>query len=142
MVSRCIARFFGKKAPLYRVIPDWQKPIYRDPFDYPLRSIEEVRKEIAENPPNQRAVMKLSEYRDVPEGTLDLRNMVVKMEIDMRDWKLTEKQTQRLAFILGPRYKNSPKFKIVSRQYPTREQNIQKCLDILHELYMEAKRAP
>ena len=142
MVSRCITRLFSTKPPLYRVIPDWQKPMYRDPFDYPLRSIEEVRKEMKENPPIQRANLHLSEFRDVPDGTLDLRNMVVKMEIDMRDWKLTVKQTSRLAFILGPRYKNSPKFKIVCRQYPTREQNIQKCMDILFELYMEAKRAP
>jgi len=52
-------------------------------------------------------------------------------------------QKDRLVFLLGTRYKEGEsEFKIVSRQFPFRDQNIQKCLDTAYELLMEAKRAP
>jgi len=133
-------RFFSSK--VYSVLPRWQKPIYRDPFDYPLRSLEEVKAEIANDPPIQRAEITLTHHFERLERSIDTRDNKVKLKLNMEDWKLTQKQKERLIFLLGPRYKNSPYFKVVTDSYPTREQNYQKAMDILHELYMESKRAP
>ena len=60
----------------------------------------------------------------------------------MNDMNLSRLQKQRLIFLLGPRYKNSSKFKIVFRKYETVEKNLLKALEILKLLYIEAKRAP
>lgn len=55
---------------------------------------------------------------------------------------LTSLQKKRLIFLLGPRYKNTPIFKIVYRNFDTVEKNILKAFEILRLLYNEAKRAP
>lgn len=129
------------------ITPSWNKRIYRDPFDYPLRSLEEVKAEFEKFPINNEARVEISHYKDReerPHGNKEkfLRESVVKMYVNMDNWNLTKKQKERLIFLLGPRYKGTSEFKIVSRQYPDRDQNIQKCMDIIHELLMECKRAP
>ena len=119
--------------------------MYRDPFDYPLRSLEEVKKELEQFPIKREARIHLVHHKDKegnPKTEPDLRDSVVRMFLNMDDWNLTPKQKERLIFLLGPRYKGVPEFKIVSRQFPERDQNLQKCLDIIYELLMECKRAP
>lgn len=55
---------------------------------------------------------------------------------------LSPLQRKRLIFLLGCRYKGSPKVKIVVRQYKTFEENYYRGLDIIKQLYWEALRAP
>lgn len=135
-----LRRFFAAKF----ILPTWSEKMYRDPFEYPLRSLEEVKKELENFPIDKSARIELVHFKDSQnrEGDLDLRQTVVKFYINMNGWNLTPKQKERLIFLLGPRYHGKPIFKIVSRQYPERDQNMQKCLDIAYELLMEAKRAP
>ncbi|CAG9315627.1 unnamed protein product [Blepharisma stoltei] len=134
----------GGKSP-HELLPPWQKSIWRDPFDYPLRTIEQVKEEIKNNPPSQKVAAQVVHYygknATVP-NRVDLPSQVVKMWVDMRNWNLTKLQKERLIFLLGTRYKNSPTFKVVCNHYATREENWQKCMDILHELFYECKRAP
>jgi Mitochondrial ribosomal subunit protein len=136
-----LCRSFSK---FQHLLPVWNQRIYRDPFDYPLRSLEEVKAELEKNPIDKTVGIEIIHHKDgdgVP-GELDLRQSVAKMYVNMDSWNLTKKQKERLIFLLGPRYQNKPEFKIVSRQYPLRDQNIQKCMDIIYELLMESKRAP
>lgn len=137
-----LSRWFGAMArkPL---TPPWQSLMYRDPFDYTLRSIEEVKREIQQKPPIDLFKVSMSSYRDSDPKAPDPREPVVKVEVDMRNWHLTKLQHRRLAFLLGPRYQShSTTFKVVSRQFNSQEQNLQRCKDIIAELYLECKRAP
>jgi hypothetical protein len=79
-------------------------------------------------------------YDSVQKG--DKRNREGKFVVDINDMNLSRLQRQRLIFLLGPRYKNSSKFKIVYRKYETFEKNLEKAFEILKLLYIEAKRAP
>jgi len=79
-------------------------------------------------------------YDSVQKG--DKRNREGKFVVNINDMNLTRLQRQRLIFLLGPRYKNSSKFKIVYRKYETIEKNLEKAFEILKLLYIEAKRAP
>jgi hypothetical protein len=138
-----LQRSFTRKVLM---IPPWSQKMYRDPFDYPLRSLEEVKAEFERFPIDKSARIEIVQFKDRLKNDpkyVDPPNVVVKMWIDMNGWNLTPLQRERLAFLLGPRYKQGEsEFKIVSRQYPERQQNIQKCLDIAYELLMECKRAP
>ena len=60
----------------------------------------------------------------------------------MSDLKLAPLQRQRFIFLLGPRYKGSDKVKLVCRQYGTYHENYLKVMEILRQIYWEAKRAP
>ena len=51
-------------------------------------------------------------------------------------------QRQRFVYLLGPRYKNSHKVKIVCKQYNTFHENLVRANETLRELYWESKRAP
>ena len=79
-------------------------------------------------------------YEAVQKG--DKRGREGKFVIDMNDMNLSHLQRKRLIFLLGPRYKNSSKFKIVYRKLETMEKNLEKAFEILKLLYIEAKRAP
>lgn len=136
-------RFFSRYKP-FPLIPEWQKSINRDPFDYRLRTRAEVEEEKRVNPPIAVGRLEVRNYSDNDPGLrhIDFRDSVVRMTIDMRNWHLTPLQKERLIFLLGSRYKNSCKFRVVVRQYPKLDQNMQRCLDIIQELWLETKRAP
>lgn len=51
-------------------------------------------------------------------------------------------QRQRFIYLLGNRYTGSDKIKLVCRQYNTFHENYIRVMEILRELYWEAKRAP
>lgn len=55
---------------------------------------------------------------------------------------LSPLQRQRFIYLLGPRYKDSHKVKLVCTQYNTFHENYIRVLEILREIYWEAKRAP
>ena len=56
---------------------------------------------------------------------------------------LSPTQKQRLIFLLGSRYrKGNPNVKITVKQFDNFEQNYYKALDIIKQLFWEAKRAP
>ena len=137
-----LQRSFSKKIFL---VPEWNKKIYRDPFDYPLRSIDEVKAEFEKFPIDKTARVEIYQFSDRHHNKpkfIDAEQAVVKMWVDMDGWNLTPLQKERLVFLLGPRYKGVSEFKIVSRQYPQRDQNLQKCIDTAYELLLETKRAP
>ena len=141
-MMQMITRAFSNKQVRY-LLPPWSQRMYRDPFDYPLRSLEEVKAELEKNPIPNEAQVEIVHYKDTAhDRSYDIRDSVVKMYVDMDTWNLTKLQKERLLFLLGPRYKGVPRFKIVGREYATREQNIQKCMDVIYELLMETKRAP
>lgn len=131
-----LRRGFGK---LYGIVPPWAQPIARDPFDYKLRTIEEVREEFRTRPPKMVAQVTLVDYTDAPNHPM---SAVVKVELNMEDWNLTRLQRERLIFLLGPRYVNSPYFRVIVKHFSNKEQNIEKAFDIINELYLETKRAP
>lgn len=138
VVSRC----FGRFKP-FTFIPEWQKPINRDPFDYRLRTKAEVEEERKANPPYAAGQIEVRNYVDEDPNLshLDFRNAVVRMTIDIKPWNLTDLQKKRFLFLVGPRFKKG-KFKVVVRQYTNLEQNMQKCMDIIKEVWLETKRAP
>ena len=106
-------RAFATRQSIYRMIPPWQRPISRDPFDYPLRTKAAIDAEVETNPPKWEAQIELASYQDgAAEEEYDKRSRVVKFTVQLRNWNLTELQHERLKFLLGPRYKNKRQFKI------------------------------
>lgn len=78
-------RWFSTKKHPCVLVPSWQKPFWRDPFDYPLRPIQEVKEEIKNKPPVQRAKIQLVHFYQSDPNRVDMRSQVVKMWIDMKD---------------------------------------------------------
>jgi hypothetical protein len=64
------------------------------------------------------------------------------MIIDIDSMCLSPQQKERIIFLLGNRYTGSPRVKINCRQYDNFEDNYYKTLDIIKQLYLEARRAP
>lgn len=67
---------------------------------------------------------------------------MAKIWVHLREMGLAPLQRQRLIFLLGNRWTGSDKIKIVCKQYNTWHENHVRALEILRELYWEAKRAP
>lgn len=133
----------------YPCVPMWMKPREKDPFDYPLRDKKEMMLEQFIVPPLFTGKIISSVYSekealwDMPVHKADMRDKIVKIECHIDKLGLTPLQKKRLIFLLGSRYKpNNPRFKIVVRQYNDFDHNLHRALDILKQLYWEAKRAP
>jgi hypothetical protein len=130
----------------YPIIPTWIKPHVKDKFTYPLRSKEDIRFDQEVCPPNFPITLVHKQYRDPVNHQelkkIDQRNEEVRMIIDIDSMCLSPQQKERIIFLLGNRYKGSPKVKINCRQYDNFEDNYYKTLDIIKQLYWEAKRAP
>lgn len=95
------------------MIPPWQRPLARDPFDYPLRTKAEIDAEVETNPPEWEANIEVVSFNDGrSDESYDARSRVVKFTVDMNNWNLTELQHERLKFLLGPRYHSKRFFKI------------------------------
>lgn len=60
----------------------------------------------------------------------------------MNEMNLSPKQKERLIFLLGPRYKNDNIMKIVVDMHEDYTQNLEKGIEMVKELYLEALRAP
>jgi Mitochondrial ribosomal subunit protein len=130
----------------YTCVPEWMKPAERDPFDYKLRSKEEVAEEFKYYPPNFAINLIYKKYcagdSRADEDNLDNRERIAKISVYLPELKLAPLQRERFLYLLGPRYTGSDNIKIVCRQYNTYHENFQKAMEILREIYWEAKRAP
>lgn len=83
---------FGKRTT-YACIPSWQKEVKRDPFDYPLRSKEEVMHEFKYFAPTIELKANYKRYlagdtRENNSENLDNRERVSKIFIDIRNLQL------------------------------------------------------
>ena len=102
------ARMFSKRA-IYGCIPTWQQNIVIDPFDYILRTKEEVMQEFKYFAPEIPLKANYKRYlsgdvRENKADNLDNRERVAKVFIDIRDLKFAPLQRQRFQFLLGPRH--------------------------------------
>jgi Mitochondrial ribosomal subunit protein len=121
------------------------KPAPKDPFDYKLRSKEEIIEEFKyyEEPFTIQAEYKKYTAGDTRmEDNLDTRDRVAKVTVNLTEMGLAPLQRQRFIFLLGNRFNGSDKVKIVCKQYNTWHENFVRANEILRELYWEAKRAP
>jgi hypothetical protein len=134
----------------YPCIPSWEKTKPKDPFNYKLRTKEEVMKQHEYHQPNFPIIAEWKKYAagDLREheasDMMDRRSTVAKIRLDMRHLKLAHLQRERFAFLLGPRYdpRRPHTVKIVTKQYDTYNENFMRCNETLRELYWEALRAP
>jgi len=130
------------KLTQYPVIPPWLETFNKDPFDYKLRSRDDIIAEQEVSPPDFPIRVIVQDYpADANYETAD-RSRKMQIELNMRDMNLTKLQRKRLIFLLGPRYKDSDIFKLTADMYATQEENLAKVLEIARELFWEAKRAP
>lgn len=137
---------------LYPCIPEWQTPRKADPFDYPLRTKQEVMDQHKFFPPNFRINMIYKRYtatdkrehKDHMTQNMDDRERVAKITFDLRELGLQPLQRERFVFLMGPRYNPArPHFmKVVCKQYATYAENFLRANDILREIYWESLRAP
>jgi len=106
----------------YPCVPEWQRTVPRDPFDYQLRTAAEVREQHKYYPPDFHIKIGYKRYTagDVrlnDEQNMDNRERVAKIVIDMREMNMATLQRERLIFLLGPRFnpKKPFQFKIVAK---------------------------
>jgi len=125
----------------YQALPPWLQVKQRDPFEYKLRSFDEIVKEQEERPPEFPIEVIYSKYPKAEFEHAD-KSRKAKIGLNMLQMDLTKTQKERLIQLIGPRYKGSDKFYLISESYPTFEENIQKVLEMAREIYWEAKRAP
>lgn len=127
-------------------IPYWMKLKKDDPFDYKLRSKEEVYYQLYLNPPIF-SITVLRETNIYDKGNspefYNNRFNKVKLYIKLVDMKLFPLQAQRLKFLLGRRLKpNSGFMKIIVDSHDEVDKNIAAGIDTIKQLYLEALRAP
>ena len=126
----------------YEALPPWMTIQRKDPFDYPLRSLESVREYQKLNRPDFGVKFEFKFLINETESQR-IKDRIVKLRISLDDMKLTTKQQERLIFLLGDRFKaDKREVKIVVNSCETPEENMIKGLEILRELYFEALRAP
>lgn len=130
----------------YPIIPEWLKPFEKDKFTYPLRSKQDIAFDQEICPPNFPITLVYKEYKDPvtheEDVKIDSRNEEVKFIIDLNTMALSHQQKERIIFLLGNRYNGSSKVKINCKQFNNFEDNYYKALDMVKQLYWEAKRAP
>jgi len=110
----------------YTQVPDWLRKQDRDPFDYQLRSKQELQEEQKYFPPDFFWEVELNKYpagdvREHGNTRIDHRDKVCKLHFDMGAMGLSPEQRERMVFLLGPRYKpeHGNRVKIVSRLFLT-----------------------
>jgi hypothetical protein len=133
---------------VYPCIPIWMKERQKDPFDYPLRSKKEVLLENELVPPcfNISVLGRIQGSSLYCHGStlneVDTREKRLKFIADFDDMNLTPLQKKRMIFLLGRRYRNDNKLRITVKQYNDAHYNYARGVDIIKQLYYEAKRAP
>ena len=126
----------------YPVLPDWLKKTEKDPFDYKLRSKEEVRKYIKENPPCFNVNFEIKKYPN-EDRVYQYMSRIVRMTMEYKDLNFTPKQLERFKFLLGARCgRGSDSFTIRVDSFMEPKDNAIRAAEILNELYLEAVRAP
>mmetsp|Transcript_43006 Transcript_43006/g.31401 ORF Transcript_43006/g.31401 Transcript_43006/m.31401 type:complete len:126 (+) Transcript_43006:63-440(+) len=110
------------KRDKYECIPEWMTPAERDPFNYKLRSKEDIIHEFKYfTHPMELGVA----YKGYPSGdkrvedNIDNRDRVAKVFVSMNSLGLSTLQRERFIYLLGPRYTGSDNIKIVCRRFNT-----------------------
>ena len=126
----------------YEALPPWCQVTPKDPFDYPLKTREEVREYQRLNPPDFPIQCTFNYVTGATENN-EYRGRGVRLTVEIEKMRLTQKQKERLIFLLGDRY--NPKenlLKINVLSYENSQHNVVRALEILKELYLETIRAP
>ena len=101
-------------------------------------------KEILEHPPKLVFEVEFRIYN--PQGLSQrqtaLRNRIAKVSFNVNSLLLSDLQKKRLLYIVGSRFDGKDTVKIVSRKFIECTDNLRNCLEIIEQLYLEAKRAP
>lgn len=125
--------------------PFWMKLKKDDPFDYPLRSKEEVYYQMYLHPPFWNIhYMYNIQFEDLVVKASSNGNLYnkVKIYVKIKEMNLFPLQQQRLVFLLGRRYKQNGILKLVVGQTDNLETNVAIGRDTLKQLYLESLRAP
>jgi len=125
--------------------PFWMKIKADDPFDYKLRSKEEVYYQMFLYPPywdiNISYYVRFEDLLTKASSDGNQYNKI-RLYVKIKEMKLFPLQEQRLIFLLGRRYKNNGILKLVCQQTDNIETNVAIARDTLKQLYLEALRAP
>ena len=128
----------------YEAIPDFLNIKKKDPFEYKLRSIEEVKIDLKDDKytlPLEIKVIKMPEY--LPEHKQRERNRPVIFTCDMKNIYLSTKQKERMIFLVGDRYNEKlENWKMRIDYFENQQDNLKKGFEIIDELYLETLRAP
>lgn len=125
--------------------PFWMKLKKDDPFDYSLRSKEEVYYQMYLHPPFWNIhYMYNIQFEDLVVKASSNGNLYnkVKIYVKIKEMNLFPLQQQRLVFLLGRRYKQNGIVKLVVGQTDNLETNVAIGRDTLKQLYLESLRAP
>lgn len=152
LISRSNPHVRRRPREMYPCIPSYAQTQAKDPFDYPLRSKQEVMDEFKYIPALFDMQVHYKRYtagdvrpaEDERVDSYDNRERVAKVFLDIRDLRLAPLQRKRFQYLLGPRHdpKKPHDLKIVYGLYDTYKENYIRCFETLRELYWEAKRAP
>lgn len=131
----------------YPCIPEFMKAVKPDPFDYTLRNKEEVEKQMICFPLYPFDITKywfdkINRPIIGPTPKDHEREEFAIIDFNMDNFKMSTLQKERMQFLLGDRYKGSPKIRMVIRQYDNYQDNMTKALEIYYELILESLRAP
>ncbi|KAL4510146.1 hypothetical protein ABPG72_010339 [Tetrahymena utriculariae] len=149
MISTNICKFFFsrqaavKHLTKYEAIPHYMKENLRDPHDYKLRSMQQIKDDLKDT--DGKFVAKIDVfYKDYNDAKFheSAMNKKVKMNVHLKNWKLTRSQKDRLSLLLGNRFMCNDYFTIICDQYTEPELNFEKLVQQVQELYLECKRAP
>ena len=140
--------FYAKSKPKAKVISQYEAlpPSLsidpKDPFDYPLRSIENVMNFLKDRPKKISYSLEY-EYHLLEIAEEAPTDRFIKASFKVGDLNMTKKQKERLIFLCGERYdKKTDIVKIRVDSHPTKIDNYKRLEEIMEELYMEALRAP
>ncbi len=126
----------------YEALPPWCNVTPKDPFDYPLKTRDDVREYQKINPPKFPITMAFS-YTLGSTDNNQYRSRGIQLTVEIDEMKLTEKQKDRLIFLLGDRYRQKENLlKINVDSFENPEHNMIRGVEILKELYLETIRAP
>ena len=126
----------------YEALPAYLNLKPRDPFDYPLRSIQSVREYQKLNPPDFNVEIIMGAVCNEHES-FNHQNRIVKFRVKLDDMRLTPKMKERLIFLLDSRYNHlTGIFQIRVDYFLNPTDNMKKGMEIIKELYFEALRAP
>lgn len=139
-----------RKRMQYDYVPDFMKAVKTDPFDYPLQSREEVRKQIYSTPElNYMNTTVTQVYHDRTIVPIDApmigdfkESIHPKITIDISKLGLSSLQKERMIYLLGPRYRGNNMITLNCKQYDNFDQNYAKLEETIKELMIETLRAP
>jgi hypothetical protein len=131
----------------YPCIPDFMQTVKPDPFDYKLRNKAEVEKQMICFPLYPFDISKFwfdKTNKPIigPTPKDHEREEFAIVDFDMDNFRMSTLQKERMQYLLGSRYKGSPKIRMVIRQYDNYKDNLARSMEIFYELILESLRAP